>query len=205
MSLLFHYIQTALGYFFIASIICFIFCAVRNKFANRSFCKYDFVLILFTGYLFAMLSQTVFPDIDFGIINNTGGSFSLYLDINIGVENPISGVNLIPFKTIFLYITGTELIKVLNPGDVINVRILNLFGNLLMFMPMGFFLPIITKKHSFKTTLCISVIITVLIEIIQFFIGRSSDIDDVILNSIGCCLGFLCFSLYKKSGIRLKA
>lgn len=202
MSLLFHYIQTALGYFFIVSIICFIFCAVRNKLANRSFCKYDFVLILFTGYLFAMLSQTVFPDIDFGIWSDTGRP---YLNIHYHIGNSIFGVNLIPFKTIFLYITGTELIKVLNPGDVIKVRILNLFGNLLMFMPMGFFLPIITKKHSFKTTLCISVIITVLIEIIQFFIGRSSDIDDVILNSIGCCLGFLCFSLYKKSGIRLKA
>ena len=66
---------------------------------------------------------------------------TIILNIYYHIGNSISGVNLIPFKTIFLYITGTGLIKVLNPSDIIDVRILNLFGNLLMFMPMGFFLP----------------------------------------------------------------
>lgn len=66
-----------------------------------------------------------------------------------------------------------------------------LIGNLLMMMPMGAFLPFISSKINAKSILKIAVIIPVVIEIIQPVMGRSFDIDDLILNFIGIVIGYL--------------
>lgn len=65
-----------------------------------------------------------------------------------------------------------------------------LAGNLLMFVPMGFFLPLISEKINIKSVLKISVIVPVVVEIIQPVVGRSFDVDDLILNFIGILIGY---------------
>ncbi|WLF68946.1 VanZ family protein [Clostridium septicum] len=73
--------------------------------------------------------------------------------------------------------------------------IINLFGNVLIFIPLGFFLSIYYKddaKERFKIIIT-SMIISFFIEFLQLFIGRASDINDIILNTIGAWLGRLIF------------
>ena len=66
-----------------------------------------------------------------------------------------------------------------------------LVSNILMFVPLGVLMPIVFPKlRSFwRLSLC-ALGITVLIEITQYFTGRSADIDDVIMNTVGGMLGF---------------
>lgn len=64
-----------------------------------------------------------------------------------------------------------------------------LLGNVVMFMPLGFFLPFVTEKLNKKRALTIAVIVPVVVEFVQLIVGRSFDIDDLICNFIGIVLG----------------
>ena len=70
---------------------------------------------------------------------------------------------------------------------------MNLFGNILFFIPLGLFLPAIKVRfRRFPRFLRMFLIIDLSIEIIQLFTLRGvCDIDDVILNVTGGCIGFL--------------
>lgn len=72
-----------------------------------------------------------------------------------------------------------------------------LAGNLLMFIPMGFFIPLVTNKVDFKKILKVAVVIPIIIEVIQPIVGRSFDIDDIILNFAGIMMGYLCVACIK--------
>lgn len=67
-----------------------------------------------------------------------------------------------------------------------------------MFLPLGFIFPVAFKKARtfYKTTICM-LLFSFLIEFVQYFIGRSADIDDLILNTLGAMLGYFLF--YKLS------
>ena len=67
----------------------------------------------------------------------------------------------------------------------------NLAGNVVLFIPFGFFIPLLWKRfRSIGTMLLLSFCIPLFIEGTQYFIGRSSDIDDVLLNAIAIFLGY---------------
>ncbi|WP_391122531.1 VanZ family protein [Psychrobacillus sp. L3] len=114
--------------------------------------------------------------------------------------------------TIYPKSYGTEMLRIVNLVPFIGmyniifhsvditVPIRNLGLNILLFVPFGFFLAL--KKSSYQKNLKLFVILTgflfsVLIEVVQFSIpmGRSADIDDVILNTIGTFLGFIIWNL----------
>ena len=63
--------------------------------------------------------------------------------------------------------------------------------NIVMFIPYGLLLPIAFRllRDWWKTGLAV-LATTVTIETIQYFIGRSADIDDVIMNLTGGLLGY---------------
>ena len=70
-------------------------------------------------------------------------------------------------------------------------------ANILMFLPLGFIFPVAFKKARtfYKTTICM-LLFSFLIEFIQYFIGRSADIDDLILNTLGAMLGYFIFYIF---------
>ena len=72
-----------------------------------------------------------------------------------------------------------------------------LLGNIIMFMPIGFFPALLWRKWRWWRSLLTGFCASVSIEFIQFFIGRSTDIDDVILNTAGALLGFWIFWLLR--------
>ena len=97
--------------------------------------------------------------------------------------------NFIPFATIIGYVSGM-VSNDINTGIVI----INLVTNLLLFAPMGFFIPMLfqDKIKNTKQFLIIIIILTFLIEIIQFITCRgSTDIDDIILNTIGASIVYM--------------
>ena len=76
---------------------------------------------------------------------------------------------------------------------------INLVANVLMFVPWGFGLPLLWKKfQSVWAVMAASLLITVFIETWQLFIGRSVDVDDIILNFFGGCIGGVLYSLTRK-------
>lgn len=93
-----------------------------------------------------------------------------------------NNTNLIPFETVKLFINGYFNNK-LTLLDMLG----NIFGNLAAFMPFAFFMPLIFKGinrwYKLMGVVLPSVIAVELLQLI--FLTGSSDIDDVILNSIG--------------------
>ena len=70
-----------------------------------------------------------------------------------------------------------------------------LLGNIIMFMPIGFFPALLWRRWRWWKSLLAGFCSSVSIEFIQFFIGRSTDVDDVILNTAGALAGFWVFRL----------
>ncbi len=67
--------------------------------------------------------------------------------------------------------------------------------NIMLFIPLGLFLPLVFKSmRSGKKTMLCALALTCCIEFIQFFIGRSADIDDVITNFLGALIGYALYS-----------
>ena len=96
-------------------------------------------------------------------------------DINYG------GINLIPFKEMFRYEIGSyKFMK-------------NIIGNILLFVPYGFFSSYYLNNKKIGTNVMVCFIATFCIESIQYYIGRVFDIDDIILNVIGGFCGYLLF------------
>ena len=63
--------------------------------------------------------------------------------------------------------------------------------NIVMFVPLGFLLPIVFKKlRSWRGVLMVSFIFTVATELLQLLSYRGTDIDDVIANTLGGLCGF---------------
>ena len=74
----------------------------------------------------------------------------------------------------------------------------NLFGNILIFVPFGFFLPMGSKKRSFFVTLFYSFGLSLAVEVFQLITKVGSfDVDDLFLNTVGGVVGYLLFAICK--------
>ena len=65
--------------------------------------------------------------------------------------------------------------------------------NLYLFMPLGFLLPSVTPKTEWKLwkAAAVGFAVSLAIELLQGFIGRQQEVDDLIVNTAGACGGFL--------------
>ena len=88
-------------------------------------------------------------------------------------------INLVPFVNLLDYPTKGEIL-------------LNVIGNSTLFIPTGIMTPLIYKHlDGFKKTVMTGFLISLIIEIIQLpFAVRCSDVDDLILNTLGCVVGY---------------
>lgn len=107
--------------------------------------------------------------------------------------------NLIPFKTIFLYTFGIDS----RLAEGWNSFKLNFWvGHIILSVPMGIFMQLLsnTKKKiiTCKKAATIAILTFTAVEIIQYPIGRVADIDDIIINTLGCMLGYWLYNVYEK-------
>lgn len=112
-----------------------------------------------------------------------GGYILMLLDLTL-VRFPQPGPppNWVPFETIGHYC---------QVGGWDSVR--NLLGNLVLFVPLGLLLPALhAELRSARLVAAFSLGVSLLIEALQYASGqRVADVDDVLLNTLGGCLGYL--------------
>lgn len=99
----------------------------------------------------------------------------------LSTENAASGVNFIPFKEMTRYSIGSK------------AFFYNVIGNIVLFIPFGYFVSDFLKAKKIHHILIPSILISLTAEAIQYKIGRAFDIDDIILNVVGAILGFMCY------------
>ncbi len=127
--------------------------------------------------------------------------FLMYLclmiwEVFIGPYRSYSDVrryNLYPFKTIMEFLLNTTKYN-------FRVIFINLAANIITFIPLGFFIALLFRRSCklLNTTLSCMLIITC-IELGQFILNVGVlDIDDIILNTLGCVLGFMIFKVVRK-------
>lgn len=95
--------------------------------------------------------------------------------------NEYVGMNLVPFKEILRYDFGSD------------AFFRQVIGNIFLFMPFGFFVTYYVNIKKISTMFLMTVGVSLVIEVVQYFIGRSFDIDDIILNVTGGILGFMVY------------
>ncbi len=110
----------------------------------------------------------------------------------IGDSPTAESANLIPLRTISMYMRklGTSSGR----GAVINI-----FGNILTFVPLGFFIPCtFMKASSFRRCFLACGVVNICIECLQFVTQLGCmDVDDLILNLLGIALGYGIFRILK--------
>lgn len=100
----------------------------------------------------------------------------------------IENINVIPFRTISEYLFTDKDANF----EILKHAFINLVGNIVMFIPLGFFLSFSeSSTKAFKSIIKKTVLIIIIVEIIQLFsLTGSLDVDDLILNTIGSAAGY---------------
>lgn len=98
------------------------------------------------------------------------------------------GTNLMPFREILRYdFKSVEFYK-------------QVMGNVLLFVPLGYFAAKYCRIKGLAGITLITLLCSLIIESVQHFIGRSFDIDDIILNVVGGIAGFIVYITFKAIG-----
>ena len=95
--------------------------------------------------------------------------------------NTNSGYNLVPFTEIFRYKFGSSLF------------IYNVGGNILAFVIFGLIVSSYIKPKTCLAPFLTSLVVSTTVEFVQLNIGRSFDVDDIILNVLGGIIGYLLY------------
>ena len=133
------------------------------------------ILITYIAILIKVMVVKDMPLIRIGpLMLNFGGSH----------EGP---ANLLPFKTILSYLFGEK-------GLII--ALINLVGNIVLLVPIGFLVPFVYRNMTLKKSLVLAVTAGVTIEMMQV-VSRVGifDIDDIILNALGVIIGYWTFTI----------
>lgn len=150
----------------------------------------EVTLFVFLIYFLVMLTLTIFKSNSISFNN----PFDAYKYNRQGIFGMI---NIIPFK---------ETLVTLTDGHTpIKYPLMNIVGNILVFMPLGFLVPLLFDKYNnISKVFTLGLVSTISIELAQLFVGPNiSDIDDIIFNTIGSVLGLLCFRLFEKITINI--
>lgn len=147
--------------------------------------KKEILYLIFVCYIVGLFNLVLVPINFWNII-----WYNIFYNFN---ENPFAGIfdfsyNFIP--TIYKIIIGEY-----TPDSWVKAMIV---GNFLMFIPMGILLSLcfenVNKKNIFKY----AVLIPLAIEVLQLVVGRSFDIDDLVMNFLGIVIGYFIVELVKK-------
>lgn len=147
--------------------------------------KMEIVHLIFVCYIVGLFNLVLVPRNFWDII-----WYNIFYNFN---ENPFAGIfdfsyNFIP--TIYKIIIGEYTLDSWVKAMIV--------GNFLMFIPMGILLSLcfenVNKKNIFKY----AVLIPLAIEVLQLVVGRSFDIDDLLMNFLGIVIGYFIVELVKK-------
>lgn len=130
--------------------------------------------LVLIGYIAILIKIIVFKDVPTLRVGQ--------LMLNFGGTDTGHAPNFVPFKTILPYLLGYK-------GWIIAG--INLFGNIALLVPVGFFLPLLYPNITWKKSLVFAFASGLVVEILQVVLRVGIfDIDDVILNALGVMIGY---------------
>ncbi len=95
------------------------------------------------------------------------------------------GVNLILFTWVLDFSAG---------------YLLNMILNVILFLPFGVFLPMMGERwKTLKSVVLSGFLLSLFIEVMQIFSFRTTDIDDLIMNTLGAAAGYGIWRLFSKN------
>lgn len=74
----------------------------------------------------------------------------------------------------------------------------HLFLNILLFVPLGTAMPFVYRKATFANTVLTGFSLSLIVECVQFFLGRECEMDDLICNTLGAAAGYILYLLIRK-------
>lgn len=90
------------------------------------------------------------------------------------------------------YIVWDPTINLIPFQDFSTSNILGMVLNAVMFAPLGFLLPLFFERYRhLGRTLAAGFLTSLAVELIQLLTFRATDADDLIMNTLGCLVGFL--------------
>lgn len=187
MKILLFFLPRGLISFLIGFILCRIIrLSLFKDLVNKSNSDRELMISVLTGYIIMLMVFMFTPNyiISGSGIDLTSENFDFVGNFKDRINTGYWGISLIPFATIRSYIKYSGLFHAL----------LNILGNVILFIPIGFIFPLILIRYrNLKKIAVLSISISLFIEFIQFFVGRSCDIDDLILNFVGGIIGYTIF------------
>ncbi len=142
--------------------------------------KKELLLFTFFSYLIGVATLTVIPT--HAMSRN---------------KIPSGNINLIPVVN-----SVRRYYRYKNPAYNLEMHVfyLNFFGNIILFIPVGFLLPLLIKDITFRKVLLIAFVGSACIEMLQFIsytlhVYRYIDVDDVLLNVAGAAMGYGIYQL----------
>ena len=112
-----------------------------------------------------------------GVFHFTGVG-TIYTAITLGVN--LHNINLIPFSD-----SGFDFL-----GYLLNT---------VMFIPFGFLLPLLfPEKRKWATVIAAGFWFSLLIELSQLISFRATDVDDLIMNTLGTAIGYVLYRVIAK-------
>lgn len=151
--------------------------------------RHEVIMLCYVMALFAILALKLWP------VYKWEGSSGVWGNLTLLVDRPSwdTMLNLTPFGSIEFYRTCIDC-----GTSHLSAIIWNRIGNILAFLPIGFFPMLLFRKASWKNTILAGFALSLLTEVSQYFLMRYASIDDILLNTFGVLIGYaLCLSLQK--------
>ncbi len=150
--------------------------------------KREILYLIFICYIVGLFNLVLVPINFWNII-----WYNIFYNFN---ENPFAGIfdfsyNFIP--TIYKIIIGEYTLDSWGKAMIV--------GNFLMFIPMGILLSLCLENVNKKNIFKYAVLIPLAIEVLQLVVGRSFDIDDLVMNFLGIVIGYFIVELVKKLNV----
>ena len=181
------YILNMIPYIFVAIPVYVIVRFIILHYSKKDFYwRHELTLLIFILFIVGLTSQTINPKFEFGI-----NGFGI-------VKSGKYRINLIPFKVLF-----ETYHEVFVHGNI-NYFLINFLGNIVMFIPLGFFVPLLWNISN-KKVLFIGFGSSLFIEFCQIFLIRGTDVDDLMLNTLGTLFGICLYKIFTKKFSHFKS
>ena len=147
----------------------------------------EWLLHLFVLCLFGLAAMVLWPSYHLEPSEGLWGDLVIHNGRTKWDEN----MNLIPFWTVANYLRAFR-------AGMTSYAIIQFFGNLGTFLPLGFFPGLLFSEMGSKRTFFFGLAFSLGAECCQFFLGRHCDVDDVILNVAGVMAGYWLYRIVRK-------
>ena len=149
----------------------------------------EIALILFIITISGILALTLWPPYTWE------DSPGMWGHLRILIERPTwkSNLSLVPFTVFKRYLEN-----LFKSPLFFFVTLINFFGNIAIFIPIGLFPALLFRKATWKRSAIIGFVMSLFIELVQYFIMRNTAVDDIILNTTGAMCGYFIYLLVRK-------